>query len=134
MKEKEKKKKKKKQTTPKINLPDFPVPAVVLGFVIKGFIVKGFAPEEVDGCSVAAASVVPLLLLVRTSEEVSAAFPFIWGGACLSAVDRAGAEDEEEAEVSAFTWGFINLLFLSGLQKEQQFETWMTTFIFYRNK
>lgn len=76
MKEK-KKRKKKKQTSPKFNLPDFPVPAVVLGFVIKGFIVKGFAPEEVDGCSVAAASVVPLLLLVRTSEEVSAAFPFI---------------------------------------------------------
>lgn len=78
MKEKGKKKQNlKKQITPKINLPDFPVPAVVLGFVIKGFIIKGFPPEEVDGCSVAAASVIPLLLLVRTREEVSAAFPFI---------------------------------------------------------
>lgn len=84
-------------------MPDFPDPAVVLGFAIKGFIVKGFAPEEVDGCSVAATSVIPLLLRVRTREEASAAFPFIWGGACLSAVDRAGAEDDEGAEVSAFS-------------------------------
>lgn len=99
-------------------MPDFADPAGVLGFVIKGFIVKGFAPEEVDGCSVTAISVTPLLLLVRTREELSAAFPFIWGEACFSAVDRAGAEDEEVAEVSAFSWGFINLLFLSGLQKE----------------
>lgn len=107
-----------KKHNQKNNLPDFPDPAVVLGFVIKGFIVKGFAPEEVDGCSVTATSVIPLLLLVRTREEASAAFPFIWVGACLSAVDRAGAEDEEVAEVSAFSWGFISLLFLSGLQKE----------------
>lgn len=110
------------------NSPDFPDPAVVLGFVIKGFIVKGFPPEEVDGCSVEATSVIPLLLLVLTREEVSAAFPFIWGGACLSAVDRTGIEDEEEAEGSPFSWGFINLLFLSGLQKKQRFETWMITY------
>lgn len=68
---------KKTPNNQKNNLPDFPDPAVVLGFVIKGFIVKGFAPEEVDGCSVTATSVIPLLLLVRTREEVSAAFPFI---------------------------------------------------------
>lgn len=68
---------KKTQNNQNPNLPDFPDPAVVLGFVIKGFIVKGFAPEEVDGCSVIATSVMPLLLRVRTREEVSAAFPFI---------------------------------------------------------
>lgn len=57
-------------------LPDFPDTAE-LGFVIKGFVVKGFPPEEVDGCSVTGVSSTPLLLLVRTREDISVAFPFI---------------------------------------------------------